>query len=262
MPILTFVKSWRYIPDGAQSASFNMAADAWLLDYAESPDAAPVLRLYDWNIPSITIGYHQEFERAVKADCLHDTPVVRRVTGGRALYHGINDITYSFSGNFERFSELGKTMPDRYRAIADAIIAYYGRLGLDARMSRRDAPVSLGKDRTVQKGCFAAVSQYEIVIGRSKMAASSQRYTRQSFIQHGAIRLGAVEEHPAIVSAVNDDDFDTNLSSVVTDEKRYEWLVSSFVDRFGARFDPKPFSPSELRKISRIEKSFENLNSG
>ncbi|MEZ5358313.1 MAG: hypothetical protein R3F48_05735 [Candidatus Zixiibacteriota bacterium] len=256
------MKTWRYIVDGSQTASFNMAADAYLLEYAASPDSIPVLRLYDWDIPSITIGYHQTFERAVRIDRLGTTPVVRRVTGGRALLHGVNDITYSVSADFLRFPELGETMAERYRAISDGIVAFYHAIGWEAHMSRRDAPVSLSGNRHIQKGCFAAVSQYEISIGRAKMAAGSQRYTKQEFIQHGTIMIGPPHQHPAILNPADGADSDTISMTREIYGKRYDLLSSSVARRFDARLEAKPFSPSELRRIAEIETGFENLNKG
>lgn len=252
--------SWRYIPQGPLPASFNMAADAWLLNHAGEPASEPVLRFYAWEQPSITIGYHQEISRAVNIDDLGKTPVVRRITGGRALLHEKQEITYSLSGDFRRHKELGDTLQDRYRAIAEAIVAFYRSNGWEARISHRDAPVSLGKNTTVRKGCFAAVSQYELLVGRTKMAAGSQRYTRHAFIQHGAIKIGPPGNHPAIINPIGAQGIDTNMALSGTGETHYEVLASAFSRRFGVRLDEKPFSPSELRDIADIENGYGNLN--
>jgi hypothetical protein len=148
---------WRLILDGKRSASFNMAADAHLLDLAEAGDAGPAVRLYGWDRPSITIGHHQKLERAVDVARLGDTPVVRRITGGRALLHDDTEITYAVAGNFVKYPALGTTLHESYRVIADAIVRFYAGCGMGAYISRREDPLARSGLPEVQKGCFVGV---------------------------------------------------------------------------------------------------------
>ncbi len=238
-----------------------MAADAYLLNCAKQSDSLPVLRLYLWERPSITIGYHQKFARAVDCDRLDETPVVRRITGGRALLHGNHEITYSVSGNFTTNPEFERSLHERYRAIAEAIVLFYQHAGWDAEMSHRDVTVSLGKGSVVQKGCFSAVSHYEILVAGQKVAASSQRYTEQSFIQHGAIKIGPRVNHPAILDSLKN--FECERPEILGEPVAlFPDLVRAFEATFGITSNQKSFSQSELRKIAELEGKYENLNNG
>ena len=62
-----------------------MAMDQALLELA----TGPVLRVYHWAEPSVSVGYSHELS-AVS----FDGPVVRRWTGGGVVWHG-GDATYS-----------------------------------------------------------------------------------------------------------------------------------------------------------------------
>ena len=70
-----------------------MAVDEVLFASATA-GSAPVLRLYEWSGPWLSLGYAQPFSASRGAACRDaGVHVVRRVTGGRAVLHG-RDLTY------------------------------------------------------------------------------------------------------------------------------------------------------------------------
>ena len=237
-----------------------MAADAWLLEQAVAGEGPPVLRLYGWDEPSITIGYHQDFGRAVEIARLGQTPVVRRITGGRALLHDDREITYALAGNFIHHKELGESLQASYQRISEAIVAFYRTSGWDAMMSHRDAPVSLGGGGGVQKGCFAAVSHYEIIVNGLKMAAGSQRRAKNAMIQHGAIKIAPHTPHPAIVNMVQEIPGQDVKPLAGTRDELLMRLQSAFEQVFAATFAESAFTSLELSAIALKIKDFENLN--
>ena len=56
---------WLLIDDEPASGARNMAVDEVLLKRAEERGGVPVLRLYSFSPPAITIGYHQDAASAV-----------------------------------------------------------------------------------------------------------------------------------------------------------------------------------------------------
>jgi lipoate-protein ligase A len=254
------MKSWRVIIEGENTASYNMAADAFLLEQAENGNKPPAIRLYGWDKPSITIGYHQKFERAVDPSHLGATPVVRRITGGRALLHDEHELTYALAGNFSRYPELGLTLHDSHHLISQAIVSFYNFLGWSAGMSLRDDPVLLSKPGILQKGCFASVSQYDIVVGDRKIAAGSQRRTENAFMQHGAVKLKIPVPHSAIEEPPQDIDNECLIPVRLARGKAQESLINIFVSIYKIGFANQPFSTSEKGNIEGLLASFENLN--
>lgn len=249
------------IDDGPRDPIFNMAADAYLLHAAEVGEGAPapVVRIYGWEVPAITIGYHQSPERAVDLTKIGDTPIVRRITGGRALLHEPAELTYAVAGNFVKYPGLGATLRQTYQLISQAIIAFYAGLGWQAEMARRDTPVSLSGSAKAQKGCFASVSHYEITVAGVKVAASSQRRTKTAMLQHGSIKLATPGKHPAILESA---DPGNALPPILT--RTRDQLESSLAASFGriyeVEFRPEDFTPLERDHISQLDGEYRNLN--
>ena len=82
--------SWYFLNTGINTGQFNMDCDLFLLN--KNLDL-PVLRVYAWDEPTLSLGVSQK-EESVQ---VKDYPIVKRITGGQAVLHGtsIDEITYS-----------------------------------------------------------------------------------------------------------------------------------------------------------------------
>ena len=102
---------------------WNMAFDEWLLEFG--PDE-PVFRLWR-NEPSVIIGHNQVAEQEVNLEYLrqHGIKLARRVTGGGAVYHDLQNMNYSFAG------PIGTVSPALF---ADALQSF----GLPAELTGRN----------------------------------------------------------------------------------------------------------------------------
>ncbi|MEM0486808.1 MAG: lipoate--protein ligase family protein, partial [Sulfolobales archaeon] len=79
------------------SGCYNMAMDEALL-FTVAMGGVPTLRLYVFNKPTVTLGYFQKVEEVVDLEFARKEgiDVVRRVTGGGAVYHDPEgEVTYS-----------------------------------------------------------------------------------------------------------------------------------------------------------------------
>ena len=103
---------WFQLIEQAQSPAYNMACDEWLL-YNVARFGQPVVRVYGWDRPSVSIGYFQAYP--------HDLgkTVVRRPTGGGSVDH-TQDETYSVTLH-QSHDWYRKRPRDRYRAIHGVI---------------------------------------------------------------------------------------------------------------------------------------------
>jgi lipoate-protein ligase A len=71
-----------------------MAIDQALLDYSWET-GSPVFRVYQWNPFCISLGYHQKEDSLDLKMCRQEgVDVVRRPTGGRAVFHAL-EVTYA-----------------------------------------------------------------------------------------------------------------------------------------------------------------------
>ena len=173
----------RVLIDGPRPGAVNMSADARLLA-AHEPGDDPVLRVYRWSPPAVSMGHHQkreDFDVGRIAELGFD--LVRRPTGGRAILHA-EELTYAVIGSSP--SEIfGRTLNDTYAAINRALLILLERLG-----ARPD--VSGGESLTEARGlvCFRSAGRHELLVGGKKIVGSAQRRTGGVFLQHGSILSG------------------------------------------------------------------------
>lgn len=194
------MNTWRLILSGANDGYFNMALDEALLFSCQQGFSSPVVRLYAWNPPAVSIGYSQCALKAVDVrKCRRQgVDVVRRITGGRAVLHH-QEITYSVCASSSRFPELGDEVGETYRKLSLALLESLRILGVEADWVRPWAetkvlPVSAGW----RIPCFLSNSRYELTVKGKKLVGSAQRrfslrrgkQTIHSFIQHGSIPMG------------------------------------------------------------------------
>jgi lipoate-protein ligase A len=83
------------IPYARLSGYENMAVDEYLIRLHESA-GAPLFRVYGWGTPAISLGRYQKPDCLDLEACARDgIEVVRRITGGGAIFHD-DEVTYSF----------------------------------------------------------------------------------------------------------------------------------------------------------------------
>jgi lipoate-protein ligase A len=190
-----------YFSHFAGEPYFNMAFDEWMFARAMAEEGSSYLRLYSWGTSAITFGYNQIYEKAVNHARLGRTPLIRRPTGGRALYHDRSELTYSIALNIggpdsgfdpRRISKISV-------AVAAALVAFLKSLGIDAHYESRSSAANANPDFFNKAPCFASRARYEIVSGDQKVVASAQRRIDQTIFQHGSIKIGGVASHPALV---------------------------------------------------------------
>ena len=169
--------------DGAHDPAWNMAADEVLLLTARERGLA-VLRFYQWNVPSVSIGYVQPFDAVDAGD---GVDIVRRPTGGGIVYHN-NDFTYSVVVPAHHWlTDLDRV--SSYEWINRAIQKGLEYSQLPASLAQNSIPRSVDRSTMV---CFHHPTRYDIVAGDRKIAGSAQRRTRDGLLHQGSINLESV----------------------------------------------------------------------
>src|SRR5450759_94001 len=92
------MQTYRFVNTGIQDAALNMALDEAILLHHIRGAVPPTLRVFRWSQPAISLGRFQSVEREIADELCQQRGValVRRPTGGRAVYHR-NEFTYSLS---------------------------------------------------------------------------------------------------------------------------------------------------------------------
>jgi len=197
------VASWRFINTGAGTGAVNMAIDEAMLLGVNRGTTQPTVRVYAWEPPTVSLGYAQQIEDELDLDAVRrfGFGVVRRPTGGRAVLHA-GELTYSVVGPAGE-DPLGSSIMEAYEAIARALAAGLGRLGVDVEL----APVAteaMSRDGA-SPPCFASAGRYEVVVGGKKLIGSAQRRVGRGVLQHGSLLTDATHEQIADVILAADD---------------------------------------------------------
>src|SRR6267378_2744666 len=173
-----------------RSGAENMAIDAELLDRADGTGAS-FLRLYRFDPPCLSLGRNEPAAHYDHTEIARrGLDVVRRPTGGRAVWHE-HEVTYAVAAPIATFGSLRAA----YQAIHGRLAAALHRLGVVAALApeRPRPPESPGS-------CFAAPVGGEVLVEGRKLVGSAQVREGRAFLQHGSILLAGSQEMLRLVS--------------------------------------------------------------
>ena len=157
--------TFRVIPFRYFTAAMNMAIDETILDGIRDGSSPPTIRFYGWDPSAVSIGRFQglEYEVNLEACRTAGVDVVRRITGGGAVYHDRDgEVTYSILGPASLFPER---IPDSYRFVCEDVITGLQSLGIPAEF----APIN------------------DIMVDGRKISGNAQTRRPGLFLQHGTV---------------------------------------------------------------------------
>lgn len=230
----------RLLRDPSLDGPTNMARDEALLTLVGAGRVRPAIRLYQWDRPTISLGYFQHYaDYESLPPPAGGLPVVRRLTGGGAILHDL-ELTYSITLPIHH--PLLDGGPNAlYERAHDAIIAALAGLAPVARQC------GTTDDSGAARGpffCFARRHCFDVVLGADKLAGSAQRRTRSAVLQHGSIVLAnRFEQQP---TATLDRPFDESLRQVS------EAFVRELEHRAGLVVEPSEWSDEELQSAASL----------
>ena len=121
---------WRLLEHYAEEAGRNMAVDEALL--LDGSQGEPVLRLYSFGPPALSLGYFQRFDDVPAAARLPH--VVRRMTGGGAIHHA-EELTFSIAAPADHPIYCGE-VSGSYERVHAAIASALAPVRLNESRSR------------------------------------------------------------------------------------------------------------------------------
>lgn len=171
--------AWRLLIHGADSPARNMAVDEALLRNVREP----VLRIYEWNVPAVSLGYFQP------AALAGERPFVRRYTGGGLVDHA-HDVTYTIVlPRAHPWMDL--CMPESYRLIHEGVQAVLTQCGVASQLTPQT-------QLEESNACFARPVKFDIVSTTGKLSGAAQRRTREGMLHQGSILLPEPKMNPMV----------------------------------------------------------------
>jgi lipoate-protein ligase A len=212
-----------------------MALDEALLEDA-AHTGRPTVRLYRFSPPCLSFGRNEpalaRYDRAAIERLRLD--VVRRPTGGRAVWHDA-ELTYAVAAPIAAFG----TLAESYRAIHARLAAALRTLGAAAELAPRGRAAGVGDGP-----CFAAPVGGEVVVNGKKVVGSAQVRHGPAFLQHGSILLDgsqeviqAVSRQPSAISAAS------SLSAVLGKAVDFDQVAAAIVGTWGEPLAPSAHPP-------------------
>lgn len=250
-----------------------MAMDMAMTMAAAEGRAPATLRVYGWQPPAISLGYHQSEEDVDIERCRHHgIDVVLRPTGGRAILHA-NELTYAVS------------VPPGSPFFADDIRSVYERLSLCLVRSLQLLHVDVDFERAKKtpkdfsRGelstlCYASSVQHEIAIGRRKLVGSAQRRINGAVLQHGSILIGDDHLDIALYLAAKDDSWrqrvrqymqknTVSLNEVSAQPLTYDHVARAlkhgFAEELGITLMDSSLSDQERQQVESLSQKFSIL---
>ena len=147
----------KYLQNNSLDPHFNMAFDEFCLEQLKADE--PVFYLWQ-NRPSVIIGLNQSAYAEVNLPYLREKGIelARRVTGGGAVYHDLQNLNYTITG---RIRDLEADYPAYVETMARALRA----LGVPAEVSGRN----------------------DILVDGRKCSGYAKRVSRDRLMIHGTL---------------------------------------------------------------------------
>jgi lipoyl(octanoyl) transferase len=214
-----------------------MALDESLLADADQSGRS-FLRLYRWSPACLSLGRNEPDSRYDRAAIARlGWPVVRRPTGGRAVWHE-HEVTYAVAAPVAAFGSLRQSYLAIHARLAEALRT----LGIAATLA---PPRPSGRLAAGPAACFAAPVGGEVLVGGKKVVGSAQVRRGLAFLQHGSILLDGSQE---VVNAVSlrpsAVDGSTTLSIALGRPVGFDEVADAVIAAWGL---PVHFGPGAVR---------------
>jgi len=187
--------AWRLIRSGHQSGATNMALDLALATL-HRPGDPPILHCYGWQPACVSLGKHQAPEVVNREACRRlGLEVCRRPTGGGAILHEPDEITFSIIIGLQALGARG--VMESYRILSAAIVAGLRLLGVRARLVDNEGEPQAGPG--ANPVCFARRARCDISCRGHKLVGSAQMHRRGVVLQQSALPVSTSMERMAAV---------------------------------------------------------------
>jgi len=246
--------AWRLLKLEVNNAFTNMAIDEAIVTARIKGLVPNTLRFYKWKPSAVSLGRFQDIFQEVHVDnCKkHGVDIVRRVSGGGAVYHdGEGEITYSVVAKEQDFGSMD--VFQAYHTICNGLIEAAKILGVKADFNPGDP-----------KNCP------NIAIQEKKMSGSAQFHKSGVLLQHGTFLLEADLEKMftflrvpwakttvdvVCVAREKLTSIKNEVAKEVPTEEAYRALVKGFEKTFNAQLREETLSTYEKNLAEKLREN-------
>ncbi len=234
-----------------EDAPTQMAIDEAIAMARLRHETPNTIRLYRWQPSAVSIGYFQSIQKEVNLEACQEygVDIIRRITGGGAVYHDYGgEITYSLVAP-ETHPKMPKDILKSYAAICGAIVNGLSHLGVDAEFK----PVN------------------DIAAGGKKISGNAQTRRHGVVLQHGTIlvdsdikrmfqvlRVSEAKISDKLIAAVEErvTNIRRYLEKEVTFNEARDALVKGFEESFDIELQPGHLTEEEEQLVKELHQKY------
>ncbi len=242
---------WRLIDIMVEDAPTQMAIDEAVASARRREETPNTVRMYRWNPSAVSIGYFQSIAKEVNLEeCeKQEIDVIRRITGGGAVFHDYNgELTYSFVAP-ENDAKVPRDILASYELICRAVIKGLAHLGVNSEFK----PVN------------------DIIAGGKKISGNAQTRRHGVVLQHGTVLIDSDIVKMFQVLRVSDakisDKMIKSVEERVTNIRRYldrdvsfsetrDALVLGFEETFDVELVPGELTEYEGKLVEEYRRRY------
>ena len=242
---------WRLIDMRVEDAPTQMAIDEAIASARRREETPNTVRMYRWNPSAVSIGYFQSVAKEVNLDeCeKQNVDVIRRITGGGAVYHDYNgELTYSFVAP-QNDPKVPKDIMASYELICGAVVKGLTHLGVESEFK----PVN------------------DIIAGGKKISGNAQTRRHGVVLQHGTVLIDTDIEKMFQVLRISDAKISDKMIKAVEDRvtniRRYldrdvsfmearNALVKGFEETFDVELVPGELTEYEKQLVEDYHRRY------
>ena len=224
-----------FIPFSIHSGQYNMSYDEELLNQAEKENIDLILRFYAWEVPTISLGRNQKILGINEKFCEdNNIPIVRRITGGRALLHD-KELTYSIICS-KKILKDGNNVINDYKELTGTILKALKLCNINADYGEKT------KSNIGAGYCMNLSTICDINFEGKKFIGSAQFRGNTHILQHGSIPIEFNEYYlENIFNGEVDFNHITTLNAI-----RKNFNINEFMEKMKIYYDRNFFRFSKI----------------
>ena len=210
---------------------FNLACEEYFFKHTDLE-----LDIFWRNTPVVVIGRNQDANAETDMQYLreHNIGLIRRITGGGAVYHDLGNVCYTHI--------RGYNGPVDFKRFAGPMVSALRKLGLPAEFTGRN----------------------DILIGGKKVSGTAQTVWKGRLLHHGTLLVNANMEHLTNVLRVNAEKYKgrgiasvaarvANIAAFMDGEPDVESFMESLIENWPhtGRYELTPHDVTEIEKLRR-----------
>ncbi len=169
-----------------------MDLDRHILQSLDADRRNRVWRIYSWDPPAVSLGKNQKIDQVLDQKSLQKAgvTVVKRPTGGRAIYHK-NDICISCAAMLEKRGSSGAAAKEIYLSVAEVLRKFFDNLKTNTVLARGPRLDSMHRSGIGKLPCFLSATPYELLASGKKIAGIALYLGKDRFLVQSSIRIKA-----------------------------------------------------------------------